>query len=138
MGQRKNKHKLGKWLIACVGFLFSVYAVFLLSLMLFGESRQAVLTSYRQEYGERDETIRNQYNYEFAYEFTVEGKTYSGTGRRISSSVFLKLKPGTTISIKYLKCCPYLNSHIEERKTWINILVMVVVSVVLFGFSRKM
>ncbi|HPF49958.1 MAG TPA: hypothetical protein PK335_00215 [Draconibacterium sp.] len=138
MKKKSKSRKVGRWLIVGVSFLFTIYAVFLFVLMLFGENKQAKLTSYRQEYGERDETIRNQYNYEFAYEFTVGGKTYSGTGRRISSPVFLKLGSNSTIPIKYLKCCPYLHSHVESRKTWINILVTALVSLVLFWFSKKM
>jgi len=136
--KKKKNNKFGKWLIFSVGLLFVVYAFFLLTLVLFGESKQATLTSYRQEYGERNETIRNQYTYEFAYEFTVNGKTYSGTGQKIGSSVFLKPGPDATISIKYLRCCPFLNSHVEGRKTSINILILLAVGVVLFLFFRKM
>lgn len=138
MKKKDKSGKAGKWLIFSVGLLFALYVSFLLVIQVFGTDIRAHLTSYRQEYGERNETIRNQYNYEFGYEFTVDGKTYSGTGRRISSPVFLKPGSNTTIPIKYLKCCPYLNSHVEGRKTWINILVMALVTAVLFWFFRRM
>lgn len=138
MKKKKEKNKFGKWLIFSVGFIFVVYFFFLLALVIFGENKLAVITSYRQEYGERNETIRNQYTYEFGYEFTVNGKIYSGTGQKISSPVFLKSVPGKNISIKYLQCCPMINSHVEGRKTWINMLISLVVGMVLFWFFRKM
>ena len=138
MKKRKGKNKFGKWLIFSTGFIFVVYFFFLLVLVLFGDNKLAAITSYRQEYGERNETIRNQYTYEFAYEFTVNGKNYTGTGQKIGSPVFLKPSAGATISIKYLKCCPMINSHFEGRKTWINLLISLMVGIMLFWFSRKM
>ncbi|MCG6187305.1 hypothetical protein [Maribellus maritimus] len=138
MNRSKHKNKFGKWLIFSIGLLFTIYSLFLLTLVLFGEDKQATLTSFRQEYGERDETIRNQYTYEFAYEFVVNGETYSGTGQKVGSPVFLKTGPGTTISIKYLKCCPYFNSPVENKKTRINILVSLSIALLLLWFFRKM
>lgn len=138
MKKKKEKNNFGKWLIFNMGFTFVVYFFFLLTLVIFGENKLAAITSYRQEYGERNETIRNQYTYEFAYEFTVNGKIYSGTGQKIGSPVFLKSGPGKNISIKYLKCCPMINSNVEGRKTWINILISLGVGIVLFWFSGKM
>lgn len=138
MKKKRKSGKAGKWLIFSVGLLFALYTAFLLVLHVFGTGTQARLTSYRQEYGERNETIRNVYTYEFGYEFTVDGKTYSGTGQKTGSPVFLKPTKETTIAIKYLSCCPYLNTASNGKKTWINILIMALVSVVLFWFSRKM
>ena len=120
-GNRRNN--FGKWLIFSVSMLFVIYASFLGVLVLFGEDKQATLTSYRQEYGERNEVIPNRYTYLFGYEFTVNGKTYYGTGQKVGSPVFLKPSPESTISIKYLSFCPYFNSHIEGKKNWKSILI---------------
>lgn len=137
--KKKNKTgKAGKRLIFGVGLLFAVYATFLLVLQVFGTETRAHVSSYRQEYGERNETIRNQYTYQFAYEFSVDGKMYSGTGQKIGSSVFLKPTASTTMEIRYLACCPFLNTATEGKKSWITLLIMVLVSVILFWFFRKM
>lgn len=138
MSKGNRKKNFGKWLIFSISILFIVYASFLAMLLLIGVDKQATLTSYRQEYGERNEVIPNRYTYLFGYEFTVEGKTYYGTGQKVGSSVFLKPHNESTISIKYLSFCPYLNSHIEGKENWKSILIYLVVGLILFSFYRKM
>ena len=136
----KKKNRFGKWLIFFIGLIFTVYAVMMLTLLFFGEQKQALLTSYRQEYGERNETIRNRYTYHFGYEFTVDGKKYSGTGQKIGSPIYLNPGPESTISVKYLKGFPFINSHVDNdnKKTSINILVCFSTGIILFLFFRKM
>lgn len=133
-----NRSNFGKWLIIFIGSIFLIYSLFLGALALFGTDINAKVTSYRQEYGERNETIRNQYTYLFGYEFNVEGKTYSGTGQRISNSVFLKHDNKMQMRVKYLQCCPYINSVYEGYKTIIYLLVLVIVGVGFLAVSRKM
>lgn len=133
-----NRSNFGKWLIIFIGSIFLIYSLFLGALALFGIDINAKVTSYRQEYGERNETIRNQYTYLFGYEFNVEGKTYSGTGQRISNSVFLKHDNKMQMRVKYLQCCPYINSVYEGYKTIIYLLVLVIVGVGFLAVSRKM
>ena len=65
MSKVNRSNKFGKWLIFCISMLFIFYASFLGTLVLFGEDKKATLTSYRQEYGERNEVIPNQYTYLF-------------------------------------------------------------------------
>lgn len=138
MSKVNRSNKFGKWLIFCISMLFIFYASFLGTLVLFGEDKKVTLASYRQEYGERNEVIPNQYTYLFGYEFTVNGKTYYGTGQKVGSPVFLKPSPDSTISIKYLSFCPFFNSHIEGKQIWKSILIFLVVGLVLFSFFRKM
>ncbi len=138
MGKRKRGNNFGKWLIFSVAMLFVLYGSFLGALLLFGVEKQATLTSYRQEYGERNEVIPNRYTYLFGYKFTVEGKTYHGTGQRVASPVFLKPTPESPISIKYLSCCPYFNTHVEGNGTWKSSLIFFGIGVVLLLFFRKM
>ncbi|HOO95456.1 MAG TPA: hypothetical protein PLH60_06935 [Proteiniphilum sp.] len=138
MGKRKRGNNFGKWLIFSVSMLFALYGAFLGTLLLFGVDKQATLTSYRQEYGERNEVIPNRYTYLFGYAFTVEGKTYHGTGQRVASPVFLKPSAESTISIRYLPCCPYLNSHVEGKETWKSSLIFLGIGVILLLFFRKM
>ena len=133
-----SKNNFGKILITSVGIIFLIYTIFLFVLNFFGNNANARITSYRQEYGERNETIRNQYTYVFGYEFEVNGKKYSGNGQKISDSVFLKSDGKTTISIKYLKCCPALNTAYDGNKTLLNILISLGVATLLLYFSRKM
>lgn len=138
MKTKRTQSRFGKWLVLSVAALFSVYALFLLALQLFGEPTLAKLTSYRQEYGERNETVRNNYTYQLAYEFMVGAKKYTGTGQRIASPVFLKPSENATIKVMYLPCCPMFNYYTEGEKDHISIAVYFVVAGVLFWFFRRM
>lgn len=128
----------GKWLIFSVGLIFTIYSIYIFALIIYGEDVQAKVTSYRQEYGERNETIRNQYTYLYAYEFSVDGKTYSGTGQLISDSVFLKNSHNQTMQVKYLKCCPYVNTYYRGTKTLLNGAISLLIGMLLFYFTKRM
>jgi hypothetical protein len=103
----------GKLILGSVGVLFTLYSLLIFSLDWVGTDTEARLTSYRQEYGERNEVIPNRYTYLYGYEFEVDGKTYVGNGQRIAGPAHLKLSGDETIRIKYLSCCPYLNQAEE-------------------------
>jgi len=128
----------GKIIVGSVGFIFMMYSILLLSLSLFGETTLAKITSYRQEYGERNETIRNQYTYVYGYEFEVDGKLFSGNGQRIGNSVYLKNTSNQKIQIEYLACCPHLNHATDKNKNIKQILITLVVSLGLFYFMSKL
>ncbi|MFA5297842.1 MAG: hypothetical protein WC389_06495 [Lutibacter sp.] len=134
----ENKNKWGKWLILSIGIIFILYSVFLGSLVLFGTETKAKITSYRQEYGERNEAIRNQYTYLFGYEFEYQGKTYSGTGQKIGNSVFLKNDGNSFITIKFLPSIPQLNTAYEEKRTIINMAITLVIGLGLLYATKKM
>lgn len=134
----RDRFNFGKWLIFSIGFLFTSYSLFLGTLTLYGSEINAKVTSYRQEYGERNENIRNQYTYLFGYEFNVDGKTFSGTGQRIGNSVFLKHNNKMQMKVKYLRCCPQFNSAYDGNKTLLNSLISMIVGIGLLLVSRKM
>lgn len=115
-----------------------MYGLFLGVLLSFGDDVTARVTSYRREYGERNETIRNQYTYLYGYEFMVNGKKYSGTGQRIGNSVYLKPGNSTFMHVKYLPCCPYLNTDTEGNKTMLNMLISLLVGIGLIRVSTRM
>ncbi|MDG1279054.1 MAG: hypothetical protein P8O16_17375 [Algoriphagus sp.] len=116
----------GKLILGAIGTLFTLYSLLIFSLDLVGVSTDARLTSYRQEYGERNETIPNQYTYLFGYEFEIDGKNYSGNGQRVAGPVHLKLSGNETIRIKYLPCCPFLNQAVEnEGFDWAAVIFLV-------------
>jgi hypothetical protein len=133
-----KKNNWGKWLIFSIGLLFTVYSIFIGSLALFGTETNAKLTSYRQQLGERDETIRNQYTYVFSYEFEYQGKTYSGTRQKIGNSVYLKNKGNNYINIKFLPAIPQLSAAYEEKTTLINMLISLVIGLGLMYVTTKM
>lgn len=134
----KNRVNFGKWLIAIIGSMFLIYSVFLLALTLFGTDVNAKVTSYRREYGERNEMFRNQYTYLYGYEFYVDGVKYSGTGQKISDSVYLKNDGNSFMNVKYFRCCPNFNSDFEGNKTLISLFIFLVVGIGLLLTSRKM
>ena len=136
--ETENKNKWGKWLILSIGIIFILYSVFLGSLVLFGTETKAKITSYRQEYGERNEAIRNQYTYLYGYEFEYQGKTYSGTGQKIGNSVFLKNDGNSFITIKFLPSIPQLNTAYEEKRTVINMAITIVIGLGLLYATKKM
>ncbi|MDD3721981.1 MAG: hypothetical protein PHW92_05780 [Lutibacter sp.] len=133
-----NRSNFGKWLIAIIGVIFLIYSIFLLALTLFGTDVNAKVTSYRREYGERDEVFRNQYTYLFGYEFEVNGEKYSGTGQRIGNSVFLKQNDTMLMKVRYLPSFPFINSAYDGNKTHLNLLISLIVGVGLLLTSRKM
>jgi len=128
----------GRILMGAIAILFLGYGVMLTALFFFGTPIEARLTSYRRVQGERNEVIPNRYNFDFGYEFTVHGKHYSGTGRRVSDPVYLKPGPDATIAVKYLPCCPFISSDTEDGREGRRILVMLGVAFLLGWFVRKM
>lgn len=135
--ETENKNKWGKWLILSIGIIFILYSIFLGSLTLFGSETNAKITSYRQEYGERNETIRNQYTYLFGYEFEYEGKTYYGNGQKIGNAVYLKNDGNSFITIKFLPSIPQLNTAYEEKRTVINMGITIVIGLGLLYATKK-
>lgn len=103
----------GKLILGSVGVLFTLYSFLIFSLDWMGMSTEARLTSYRRQYGERNEVIPNRYTYLYGYEFEVDGKTYVGNGQRVDGPAHSKLSGGETIRIKYLSCCPFFNQAEE-------------------------
>ena len=136
--EKPENPKWGKWLIFSIGFIFFIYSLFLFTLTFFGTDIDAKITSYRRAYGERNETIRNQYTYLFGYEFQVNGKKYTGTGQKISNSVFLKHGDNSYMKARYLASCPSINSDFDAKKTPLHALVILGVGMLLFYFFRKM
>lgn len=134
----ENKNKWGKRLIFAIGLLFTLYSIFLGSLSLFGTETKAKVTSYRQQLGERDETIRNQYTYLFGYEFEYQGKTYQGTGQKIGNSVFLKNDGNSFMTIKFFPFFPQLNTAYDGNKTLINMAISLVIGLGLLYTTTKM
>lgn len=136
--ETKNNNKWGKWLILSVGILFTLYSIFLSVLVLYGTETNAKITSYRQQLGERNETIPNQYTYLYSYEFNYKGKTYSGNGQKIGSPVFLKNNGNSFIAIKFLPHFPQLNTAYQEKKTITNILITIVIGLGFMFITTKM
>ncbi len=133
-----KKNNWGKWLIFSIGLLFTIYSVFIGSLALFGTETNAKLTSYRQQLGERNETIRNQYTYVFSYEFEYQGKTYSGNGQKIGNSVYLKNNGTSFITIKFFKSIPQFSTAYDGNKTFINMAISLIVGLGLLYATKKM
>ncbi len=135
----KKKHfTAGKIIIGLTGSLFLFYGIFLAALWLAGTPTQAKITSFRREMGERDEAIRNQYTYVYAYEFNVAGETFSGNSRKIQGPVFLKNDGNSFIKVHYLKCCPFLNGPITDFTPQYKLLIYLGIAVILFYFVSKM
>jgi hypothetical protein len=136
--ETKNNNKWGKWLILSVGILFTLYSIFLFVLVLYGTETNAKITSYRQEYGERNEIIRNQYTYLYGYEFEYQGKVYTGTGQKIGNSIFLKNNGNSFITVRFLHIFPQINSTYEEKNTLINLFISIGIGLGLIYLTKKM
>lgn len=135
----KNKRPpAGKIIIGFVGSIFLLYCIFLAVLWLTGTPAQAKITSFRREMGERDEAIRNQYTYAYAYEFKEAGKTYSGNSKKVQGPVFLKNDGNTFIKVHYLKCCPFFNGPETDFTPQYKLLIYFGIATVLFYFVSKM
>ncbi|MDI9564524.1 MAG: hypothetical protein QM301_10115 [Bacteroidota bacterium] len=134
--KQSRKGGRGRIVILLIGLLFLAYGLMLVSLLFFGISTEARLTCYRRQQGERNEVIPNRYTYHFGYEFTVDGKLFSGTGQRVAGPVYLKPGPGATIRVKYLPGCPFISTDTEYTKEGPRALLILVVAALLLGFSR--
>ena len=135
---KKKRFTAGRIIIGITGFLFLFYGIFLAALWSAGTPTQAKITSFRREMGERNETIRNQYTYVYAYEFTVAGITYSGNSKKVQGPVFLKNDGNSFIKVHYLKCCPFLNGPETDFTPQYKLLIYFGVATVLFYFVSKM
>jgi hypothetical protein len=136
--KKKRHSRTGKLIIGAVASLFLLYGIFLSTLWIVGNKTQARITDFRREMGERDETIRNQYNYVYAYEFTVAGKTYSGNSKKVMGPVFLKNSGNSFIKVHYLKCCPVLNGPETDFSPQYKLLIYFGIAAVLYYFVSKM
>jgi hypothetical protein len=103
MEKKKKRSPAGKIIIGIAGSLFLLYGIFLTALWLAGTPVQAKVTSFRREMSERDETIRNQYTYSYSYEFTIEGKSYSGNSKKVQGPAFLKNEGNSFIRVSWLE-----------------------------------
>lgn len=135
---KKKRFTAGKIIIGFTGLIFLFYGIFLAALWLAGTPTQAKITSFRREMGERDETIRNQYTYAYAYEFSTAGKTYSGNSKKVQGPVFLKNDGNSFIKVYYLKFCPFLNGPEADFTPKYKLLIYLGIAVILFYFVSKM
>ena len=138
MKKKRKNSPVGKIIIGAVSVLFFLYGGFLTLLWLAGKPTQANFTSYRRELGERDETIRNQYNYVYSYEFTAKGKTFSGNSKKVQGPLFLKNNGNTFIKVHYLACCTFLNAPETDFTPKYKLLIYFGVAAVLFYFATKL
>ena len=138
MKKRKKRFPIGKWIVGITGMLFVLYGIFLTSLWLIGTPKQAKITSYRMESGERDETIRNSYTFVYAYEFSVNGKTFSGNSRDIKSPIHVKNSGYSTLKIHYLGCCPFLNCPVSDFSPKYKLLLYFGLGMLFLYFLKKM
>lgn len=138
MKKKKKRSPAGKIIIGIAGSLFLLYGIFLTALWLAGTPVQARVTSFRREMGERNETIRNQYTYSYSYEFTVDGKTYSGNSKKVQGPVFLQNSGNSFLRVYYLKCCPFLNGPETDFTPRYKLLIYLSIAAGLFYFVKKM
>lgn len=138
MKKKKKRSPAGTIIVGIVASIFLLYGCFLGILWVAGTKTQAQVQNFRREMGERNETIPNQYTYSFDYEFTVEGKAYSGNSKKVQGPVFLKNQGNSFIMVHYLSCCPFINCPETDFKPWYKIFIYFAVALVLGYFLKKM
>ncbi|MGQ8338007.1 hypothetical protein ACUNWD_15760 [Sunxiuqinia sp. A32] len=138
MKKKKKRSPIGKIIIGTAALIFILYGCFLSALWVAGNTTQAQVLNFRREMGERNETIRNSYTYSYDYEFTVEGKKYSGNSKKVQGPVFLKNQGNSFITVHYMEFCPSLNCPVDDFKPWYKILIYFGVGAVLGYFMLKM
>jgi len=98
-----------------MGLLLAGYAVFAPLLKVIGTRTIGVITEVRRQGGERDETIRNRYNYGVGFYFTLpDGRKIEG-GATVVGSAFSAGIPKGPVAVRYLPACPRI--HLLERFT---------------------
>ena len=105
-------------LLTLIGLILITYAVGAPLLKLFGTRTMGTITDVRRQGGERDETIRNQYNYGVGYHFTLpDGRRIEGGATVVGKSYTSGIAKGAS-PVRYLAAWPRIN--ILERHTRIS------------------
>lgn len=126
MGNALNKpFRFGVTLVRLTGMILLLYALFLISLGLFGKSAIAQVTVIRRIGGERNEVIPNRYTYGLAYHFTVDGQSIEGSTTWISNPIFLSQGVYPTLLIRYIAPLPFLNQPDQATQVDIGKLALI-------------
>ena len=108
-----------KLFLGFIGLLLVTYAVGAPMLKFFGTRTMGVITDVRRQGGERDETIRNQYNYGVGYYFILpDGRRIEGGATVVGTSYNSGVAKGPA-AVRYLKAFPRIS--ILEKYTHVSI-----------------
>jgi len=105
--------------LTLLGLILFTYAAGTPLLKIFGTRALGTITDVRRQGGERNETMRNQYNYGVGYYFKLpDGRRIEGGATVVGSSYSSGVAKGPS-PVRYLKAWPRIN--ILERYTRFSI-----------------
>jgi hypothetical protein len=104
---------------------------------MFGTPAMGTITDVRRQGGERNETIRNQYNYGVGYYFKLpDGRQIEGGATVVGSSYSSGVTKGPS-PVRYLKAWPRINTLERYNRLSIGNIIMGAVGVVLIVLAWK-
>jgi hypothetical protein len=132
----KKTIKMRWWMLPVVGLLLLLLAVQSMALGVAGRTTHAEVTSVKQVVD--SQSSRMDYNYNIAYRFSVNGKTYSGSARRnkVYNAGTLP-STGATIAIHYLPSWPHINGDKSEGPMQALLLGALGLGLVIAGFRFR-
>ena len=138
METSNRKNPVMRILITLLGLAFVFWGFGSVVLGLIGERDTAVITSTRQQGGERSDGKPGRYTYSIGYTFTLpEGKSIHGSTTKIGTAIYFKADGTSTAPVRYLKQAPFINTLEENTKLSMGQFIMVVVGVFLIIVMNK-
>lgn len=121
-------------LMGFIGIMFLVCGVSFMLLGCIGETAVGEVTVVRREFGERNESIPNRYNYYIGYEFQVNDKTFHGNTRRIGDAFSAGISKGPH-TVRYFKIAPFISSLEENAGISAGNLIILSAGILIFWLA---
>lgn len=112
-----KKRLAGRILLTLIGAALVLWGFGALALGVWGERETAVITSVRQQGGERNDVIPGRYTYQIGYSFTAaDGTQVDGAFTTIQSAVYLKADGTAPLFIRYIPAIPQINAPEKDTR----------------------
>lgn len=123
--------------LTLLGLILVTYTAGAPLLKIFGSRAMGTITDVRRQGGERNETIRNQYNYGVGYYFKLpDGRQIEGGATVVGSSYSSGVTKGPS-PVRYLKAWPRINILEHYNRFSIGNIIMGAAGVLLIVFAWK-
>ena len=117
--------------LSLLGLILVAYAAGAPLLKIFGTRTMGTITDVRRQGGERNETVRNQYNYGVGYCFKLpDGRQIEGGATVVGSSYSSGVTKGLS-PVRYLKAWPRINLLEKYNRFSIGNIILGAVGVLL-------
>ncbi len=128
--KKKRTPILGRILAILAGLLLIFFGLRGPILSILGESATAIITDVSV-------SDREEHEYQITYQFTADGKTYTGAWNEEALNVATLPAEGTRISVRYLAAWPGLNAPASQTSPSLTNLLVFGLGVLLILFNGR-